>query len=280
MPLYTELTGIPISQTFTATNMGNDIKKKIEAVSIIIQACNENELRASAEEMAQNGDIVQVVYDSNGLKLYLGVFGNCPCVLVVTGHGKNCKDCIKETLNICANASLVIGIGIAVGLHNAKLGDVLIATAIEHYDEGRIQDGNFVSYGEKIKITEKVQRVFALPDCSQWDFPCTKGGRKAKCIPGLIISIPYFVDSKDVVGSIVHHNSEAIGLEMEGHILQDIAKETHGLNVAIIKGVFDLASTECAKIKEWQYTAARAAAHYARRRLMNNPIFASSHSKF
>ena len=250
--------------------MTEDIKKKIRAVAIIIQACNENELHASVEGM--EGDIIPVAYET-GMKLYLGTFAKFQCAIIVTRQGKRSKKDIKEILAVCTNASLVIGIGVAAGIGKAKLGDVLIATMVEHYDEGRVENDQILSRGVRLRVTSKIERVFALADVPQWDFTCSKDGqRKSKAITGLIASGPYLVDSKKWVDGMLARNAEAKGLEMEAHILQEVAEEIQNLNVVIIKGVCDFAGAKGAKSKEWQYTAAKAAVDYTRTRLINNPF--------
>ena len=256
--------------------MPEDIEEKIKAITIIIQACNENELIASAGELILEGDIIQVEYIDSGIKLYLGKFANCPCGLVVTRQGIQCKKDVIKILDSCINARLVIGIGVTAGLGKAKLGDVLIATQIAHFDVGRVQNDGFLSRGETKNVSETVENVFSRPALYQWDFQCTRQGRKSKCISGLIASGPYLLDSKLWVDKIALTNAEARGYEMEGHILQEIAEEKKDkkLDFVIIKGVCDFANGT--KSKEWQYTAAKAAASYTKQRLNMTAIYRTS----
>ena len=247
-----------------------DVERDLKSVYLIIQTCSKAELHASLAEM--NSEVIPVAHASTGMKLYLGTFAHCPCAVICTCEGAKCKDDIKEILEHCSNAQLIIGIGVATGFGTANFGDVLVATEIEHYDEARVEECAIQCRGQRIEITRIIERYFALPDASPWNFQCSKNGRQSKLITGLIASGPYLVESKKWAEGIVAKNAEAKGLEREGYILQEIAEKKSNLDVIIIKGVSILDGFKDAKSEKWQYTAARAAANYANTRLKTYKI--------
>ena len=266
LPYYTKFGKCNISHEFKASEMPSDVQENIKSVYLIIQACNENELHASLEEM--DSSVISVMYEK--MTLYLGRFADYPCALIVTHQGHRCKSDLEEILRVCTRACLILGIGVAAGFGKAKLGDVLVASMIAHYNNSTVQDGA-ISHGERRSVSNKIENAFVLSDAHEWNFQCSTAGRLSVAITGVIASSPYLVDSKEWVRCILAQNPEVKGLEMEGYILQEIAKENN-LDVGIIKGVCDSAGMHGKKSKEWQYTAAKAAANYAKFRLKHHPF--------
>ena len=103
-------------------------------------------------------------------------------------------------------------------------------------------------------------------------FECTQGGRISDVFPGVLSSAPILVDDKETLESILKNCPEAVGGEMEGSVLvrvqKKVSKQNRDLGVIVIKGVADYADGKKKEGKKWQFTAAMAAASYAKHKLI------------
>ncbi len=263
-------------------------------VEIIAHTVNDNEKWAvldlfQAPELNPNERITERpvdLYEPN--YIVLGMFGGYRSALIQTEQGVECRYEIEDALDIFPNAKFILAVGVAYGTNpeKAKYGDVLVSKFIDGVGNIKYtQEGLIIVRASSSRFTPVSQiltNVFARGAATwygQGGFECTKKdsdtdeGRKSRVYPGVIISDKALVDNRDVRDNMKKMAPEAIGGEMEGVILVEIKQRLvrgkkappRELGVIVMKGVADYG--DGSKGKEWQLTAAMAAASYAEHKL-------------
>ena len=216
------------------------------------------------------------------------MFGGYKAAMVQTKMGERCRNQVEKALRLFPKAKLIIGVGVAYGADakKQKLGDVLISEFIDAAGNVKYtKDGDIIFRpGEErfTPISECIRNVFCL-EADTWKFNCSvniivnesqavnaKRNTYRECDKhiGLIISHSALVDNENIKVKFVENVREFIGGEMEGQVLASIQHDyaTRGDNsrrhfdIVIIKGVADYGNG--LKAKNWQYTAAVAAANF------------------
>ena len=261
------------------------IKQFAQEIEIVIQSCNPNEYYASLDLMeapnittpdGQSHLFQRAVRFPNkeDMKIALGVFAGYKAAIVWTEQGASCEEDIRNVLKWFPNTKALLGVGIAYGMNRDahKVCDVLVATQIADLgDRPRVQEGGIYSRGDVIGTRATLRNVFCKDDTG-WEFQCTKTGREAKVIVGQLASGPFLLDDAAVNQRIREQFKFAKGGEMEGWVLYTHIMRTYpDLEVIIIKGVADYADGR--KEKQWQLTAAMAAANYTHFQLQRSTAF-------
>ena len=247
-----------------------DFAQKVE---VVIQSCNKNEYYASLELMeapeipkpdGQSQLFETAVRFPNkfDMKIALGMFAGHKAALARTEQGASCERDIRKVLSWFPNTKALLGVGVAYGMRRdaVKFCDVLVASQIADFgSQPRAQDGGFYARGEFVNTKTTLTNIFCQDD-AEWKFLCTEK-RPAKVVVGQLVSGPFLLDDPKIKKSIQEQCKLAKGGEMEGWILYThILKDHPNLEAIIIKGVADYADGE--KDKQWQLTAAMAAASY------------------
>ena len=203
----------------------------------------------------------------------LGMFGGYKAALVHTEQGQKCRSLIEATIELFSDVRIIIGVGVAYGRSkdSTKLGDVLISEKIAELDTIKYKkDGSIISRGVIGEVKANLHTHFCKGSTRFIEiFACTEGTpqRFAKTHVGCIISGSFLVDNEEIKLKLWDNATEAIGGEMEGHVLMDIIKQRDPcpFKAIIIKGVCDYG--DGTKEKNWQLTAALAAVEYTHFRL-------------
>ena len=208
------------------------------------------------------------------MKIALGVFAGYKAAIAWTEQGASCEDDVRKVLSWFPNTKALLGVGVAYGMDRDahKVCDVLVATQIADLgDRPRFQGDGIYPRGDVIGTRATLRNIFCKDDTG-WHFQCTKGGRAAKVIVGQLASGPFLLDDADFKQKIQEQFKFAKGGEMEGWALYTrIMRNYPDLEVIIIKGVADYADGE--KDKQWQLTAAMAAADYTHFQLQRSTAF-------
>ena len=262
------------------------VQQFCKEVQIVLQAANDTERVASFSKLMppvlNNGNecdkILRFRVDFQGRncsgEYILGMFGGYKAALVHTKQGQKCRSLIEATIGLFSNVRIIIGVGVAYGSSEecTKLGDVLISEKIAELDTVKYEkEGLIISRGIIGEVKDNLHTIFCTGS-NRFDvkkFACTDSTppRFAKARHGCIISGSFLVDNEDIKHKLWNNAPEAIGGEMEGHVLMDIIKQQAScqFQAIIIKGVCDYG--DGTKKKDWQLTAALAAVEYTHFRL-------------
>ncbi len=158
---------------------------------------------------------------------------------------------------------VIILIGIAGGLKDVRLGDVVVATAVRGYEKGKETDAGFLPrpdvYNSDSRLVNAAQHVARMPD---WRRRITDRGGDPKAILGPIAAGSKVVASETgaVRQFLREQFSDAAAVEMEGLGLLAAAYHVN-VPAVVIRGVSDRADRD--KSDDWQARAAGNASAFA-----------------
>jgi nucleoside phosphorylase len=194
-------------------------------------------------------------------KIYydLGFVGTAKTFMVQsTGTGPaRARICIEDGIQ-ALSPLVVIMVGIAFGLHPAKqhIGDILVSHQIEDYDQQKIGTGpdeqrKIYARGDRVRASDRLLNRFGA-------------GRHDWLAPpevhfGLILSGSKLVSHKDFRDELLRVAPEAIGGEMEGASLYEVANRKH-VEWVLVKAICDWADAD--KNDAHQVLAAKNAARF------------------
>ena len=269
------------------------VKLYCPEVKIILQAVNDNERTAIFSMLeppilndgSKSEKILAFLTGFEEKRCYgkftLGIFGGYKAVLVQTDQGAKCRPLIEETTKLFPNFSFIIGVGVAYGGNKdqTKFGDVLVSNTIAELNTVKFtKEDSIISRGQNVHVGAMVNAIFCNESNKFQTFACTDGDtpRYSKAHVGTIISGSFLVDNQRIKDKLFDNSIEAIGGEMEGHVLMDILHQRVLVplrDAIIIKGVCDYGDGK--KEKQWQLTAALAAVKYTHLMLMqtNGTLF-------
>jgi 5'-methylthioadenosine/S-adenosylhomocysteine nucleosidase len=183
--------------------------------------------------------------------------------VVEVGQG-NESAAVKTALAVPhVRPEVIILIGIAGGLKDVRLGDVVIATAVQGYEKGKETEVAFLArpsvYNSDSRLVEAARHVARMPD---WRQRITYPGLDPKAILSPIAAGTKVVASETgtVRQFLRERFSDAVAVEMEG---LGLLMAAHHVNVpaVVIRGVSDLADRD--KSDDWQARAAGNASAFA-----------------
>jgi len=164
---------------------------------------------------------------------------------------------------------VVLFVGVAGGLKDMRLGDVVAATKIYDYKSGKVTEQGFsprpnaplVSYA-----LEQRARIEATED--DWLQLITGVRRKhtpqARVSPIASSNIVLASKDSDEYKSLVSNYGDALAVEMEGHGFLIAVRANLEVNALVIRGISDLIEGKNRKGENtWQITAARHASAFA-----------------
>ena len=256
-------------------------------VTIILHTVNNNETQAVLQEMEPlslkpgvkgEGVKVEGVYNLDIVpnSIIVGMFGGYKSALVQTEQGEKCKPEIEAALKKLKNTKAVIAVGVAWSNPKYKFGDVLVSKTIRKITNPKFNPGEIIARSsefDSVPVSDDLSKTFTRNPISWNDFKCTKSdsGRTSSVYAGDIVSVPWLLADHKVRDAILETFPDAIGGEMEGYELVKIQKDCREryrqLSVIIIKGAADYGDENKQAGKKWQFTAAKAAASYAKHKL-------------
>ena len=218
------------------------------------------------------------LYEPNWI--VLGMFGGYKSALIQTEQGTDSRKELEDALDNFPKAKLVLAIGVAYANNpdKVKYGDVLVSKFIDGVGNIKYTEDNLIifraSSNRFMSVSRSVRNVFARGEetwYARGGFKCTKdgdsSGRESRVHSGVIISNKALVNNREVRDNMKKNSPEALGGEMEGVVWSEIKQSapSRDLGIIVIKGASDYA--DGTKGKEWQLTAAMAAASYAEHKL-------------
>ena len=255
------------------------VQKFCNDVKLLIHTVNENEKWAAfdllkAPELNRKQPFAEKpidLFEPNWITL--GMFGGYKSALIQTEQGARARKDLKDALKRFPNAKAIMAVGVLYAFDHEKYKfcDVIVSDFIDGVASYKFASDGMVyfrpSSGRHKQVSPTLVRTFGR-GAATWGakggFECTKGGRISKVHTGEIMSGPALVDNKEMRDKFARNAPEARGGEMEAYILGEIEEE-EGLSVVVIKAVADYGDGK--KAKNWQLTAAMAAAQYAEHKL-------------
>lgn len=275
----------PLPSPEPGSKLHKQLGEYCQDVILIVHTVNDNEKWAGLANMEppkledDNGELLQKPIDLLEANwIVLGEFGGYKAALIQTEMGVDAHNELLDALDTFPNAKYIVAVGVAgAASSKAKICDVVVSKWIDGVSNMKFtKEGHVIFRASGSRFTPTLQRlrnIFAR-GTETWvstdDFSCTKDGRKPRILPGSIISSSVLMDNQKLRDEFVQNDPEAVGIEMEGFKLAEIQdrkrnRDERDLGVIVIKGVSDLG--DGTKSKEWQFTAAMAAASYARHKL-------------
>ncbi len=287
---------LPQTQSKKGSRLISELQEFCKKVDLIVHTVNNNEKWAVLDHLDPPELYTGKHLTEKAIDLYepnwivLGMFGGYKAALIQTEMGDEIREEVENALDKFPNAKFILAIGVAYANNpdKAKYGDVLVSRFIDGVGNIKYtRDGLIIFRAGSSRfasVPQLLKNIFARGE-ETWstlvNFKCTKSvdstdseaGRTSKVHSGVIVSNRALIDNKEVHERMKLNAPEAIGGEMEGVVLIEIQqrlarrKQTppRELGVTVIKGVADYADGQ--KEKEWQLTAAMAAASYAQHKL-------------
>ncbi|MCX7095568.1 MAG: hypothetical protein NTY50_19280 [Methylobacter sp.] len=160
----------------------------------------------------------------------------------------------------------VFFVGVAGGIKDVKLGDVVIAETMKGYEKGKEVDNVFLPRSEVGKSNYKlVKRADAITDNSDWNQNLSTG-IKPKALIGVIAAGEKVVASEHsrTYKQLIELYSDAIAVEMEGIGFLTAIHANSQVKGIVIRGISDLLSNKAESDNaDWQPKAAHHAAAFA-----------------
>ena len=272
----------PVPLTILTDDKKNEVLQKVIVLLLTVSKNETLATRNYLEAFDEHGDTYEftnrVTFGGGKVShyaiYYIGKFGACPAAITIIPPGSEVRggaiSVPMMAYEFFPNISAIIGVGVACGIkEKVKMCDVLVSTQIVNYDQGRDQQGRFISRGTKINASAYLRSLFTQPvkwpnesiqkrlTDSKMPVPQIK--------PGVILSGPYLIDDPNFQDMLIQASDcDAIGIEMEGAYLFATTQET-STNVIIVKAVCDFGDGN--KHKKYQPTAALLAADFVHKKL-------------
>lgn len=176
-----------------------------------------------------------------GLRYELGVFHNTGVVLLETGAGNiNAAIEVERAVEKYAPRYLFF-IGVAGGVKDVKIGDVVAATRIYSYESGKA-DKDFLP---RPKMSESsyflVQLAMSVARSEQWKTGLSTA-KEASAYTGPIVAGEKVISSLEAAELRVIRTaySDAVAVEMEGYGVLRVGYSREDVRMIVIRGISDL----------------------------------------
>lgn len=254
--------------------LGTPAHEKLTAfaleVNVILHTVNEKEYQAAVTCMEPpDDDFDAAVQNFPEPAMVVGMFADKKVALIKTKPGSESLEKIEKASVIFKNATYIIAVGVCYAFEpkKYKFGDVLVSTKISDLANSKFKrDNTLENRGEIINVEGFLFDTFCSDTMHNPEFKVTDE-RESEVYGGQFLSYPLLMDNKAERDKFHAAVPGAIGGEMEGGVLMKVCKKNNNniQGIIVIKGVVDYADGD--KKKEWQFTAALAAIHYARSKL-------------
>ncbi len=246
-----------------------ELSRFCKEIVIILQTVNKNEYQAVLTFMRPPSDSFAKAVIFPEPNMVVGKFANKKVALIRTKPGPEVRKFIEDAIKEYPNARyvLVVGVCYAFDSNKFKLADVLVSdTIIDNMIVKYNGQGEIGDRGQTVHVVHDLTKIF----CMDEDTDCpASAGRSSTMYSGTFCCNNVLMNDKVMRDKYLRAHPGAIGGEMEGGELLKFVLDNKLEGVIIIKGVADYA--DGTKAKDWQFTAAMAAASYTESRLINVP---------
>ncbi|GAA4533420.1 5'-methylthioadenosine/S-adenosylhomocysteine nucleosidase family protein [Amycolatopsis samaneae] len=211
--------------------------------------------------------------DVQGTLCELGTFtgqaGTWSVVLAQTGVGDTSAAIVLERAISAFAPRVALFVGVAGGIKDVALGDVVVPEMIYEYDSGKVTGEGFEARVRTHKASYRlVQRARAVAMYGHWQrriHHATDDGRSPAAVvqPLAAGSIVVADPRSSIARHIYRHCGDAVAVEMEGHGFLHCAHYNDRVDALVVRGISDLLDKTEAADKYWQPIAAEHAAAFA-----------------
>ena len=253
------------------TSEYNQLQKFCSKVEIILQTVDEHEYQAAVtfmEPPAKNFTKA-VVFPTAGM--VVGTFAEKKTALIQTDAGASCSDFVEDAITTFPNAQFVIAVGVSYAFDTSKfkLGDVLVSNKISDLANLKFdENGEMRDRGNTIDVVYGIRKIFCMDLVHDPDFNVS-ANRSSKVYCGRLASYSHLMKKQEHREKFHTSVPTTIGGEIEGGELLKFEREGKIKGLIVIKGVADYADTN--DTRNWKFTAAMAALHYVRSKLLYVP---------
>ena len=165
--------------------------------------------------------------------------------------------------------NVVLFVGVAGGIKDVSLGDVVAATKVYAYESGKVVEENFLPRSNASNVSYSLEQIAkAEADGEDW-LKRIKGSTQTKTPKahvGPIASGDKVLASKDseIYKILLSNYGDALAVDMESHGVLTAVRANQKINVLIIRGISDLIDGKSEADKAgWQEIAASHASAFA-----------------
>ena len=219
------------------------MKTKSEKALIVVVTALPVEFEAVVRHLSS----VTTEVGDHGTRYELGKFRNASVVIVGTGAGNVDAAIEVETAIARYSPRYLFFVGIAGGIKDVKVGDVVAATRIYSYDSGKYDSGRAGgAFLPRPKMGESshflVQLAHAVIRSGRWQDQIASNSPVPTALVGPIVSGEKVVASIDApeVQLIRNTYSDALALEMEGFGVLRVGYSREQVRMIVIRGISDL----------------------------------------
>lgn len=191
-------------------------------------------------------------------------------VLVEIGVGNTAAALEGERAVIRFQPDVILFVGVAGGLKDVQVGDVVAATKVYGYESGRVEQGAFQARPEIARSTYRLEQR-ARAEARRTDWLQQIIGVPAVRSPTIYVGS---IASGEKVLASTHsalwaflkaHYNDALAVDMEGHGFLSVAHANSGLEALVVRGISDLIDdkTRTEEEEHSQELAARHASAFA-----------------
>lgn len=163
------------------------------------------------------------------------------------------------------NPEYVFFVGIAGGIKDVALGDVVIAETVKGYERGKITDERILPRGEVGKSDYSLtERAKAIARTQEWCASLQREKLPQVVVPATITAGEKVINSTQhmIYQFLIDNYSDAIAVEMEGIGFLEAIRHCHSRGI-VIRGISDLLAKSEQHDKKWQPIASENAAAFA-----------------
>ena len=232
---------------------------------LILQTVNDNEYQAAVVSMDPPSENFARPVTFPVAGMVVGKFAKKKVALIQTMPGPMVGKHVEYALKKFSNACFIVGVGVCYAFDEkeCKLADALVSEKIADFEMMKFLPGGGVEdRGSTVSIVYGLTQIF----CVMKD-PVIIEDHESNVHVGTICSPPILMNNRKRRDEFRRTRPRAIGGEMEGGELLKFVLERKIEGVILIKGVSDYG--DGTKSKDWQFSAAMAALHFAKRQLSN-----------
>lgn len=241
-------------------------------VELLLQTVNDNEYQAAVTFLRPPSAEFSKAIVFPKVGMVVGVFAGKKTALIQTKVGLGgAGDFVEEAIETFPSVSYVIGIGVCYAFDQSmyKPGDVVVSEQISDLASSKFDaDGEVENRGQTVAVVNDLYRMFCQDLIHEPDFKVSEN-RSSRVYSGTLLSYPMLLTSKEMRDRFHNEIRTAVGGEMEGGQLLRFEQKRKIKGIIAIKGIVNYA--EGSQAKDWQFTSASAALHYAQSKLRLEP---------
>jgi len=201
-------------------------------------------LEVEAKAVLRHLEIRQPFVEVNGTIFHVGHFGRIRVAVAEIGAGNAGAAAIAERGIQYFNPEVALFVGVAGGIKDVRIGDVVVSTKVYGYESGKDEYLGFKPRPDVFVTAHSIeQRALLLRHDESWKMRLREGtNEQRRLFVGPIAAGEKVVASKrGAIGQFLRANySDALALEMEGKGFLEGVHLNHPVQGGVVRGISDL----------------------------------------